>query len=60
MKWVCLAQAFIQSDPGGGGKVQRADSGCDGNVVGGPGVFVQDFFRKSFGFGSENKKQPVR
>jgi len=60
MKLLCQAQTFIQGNAGGSGKVQGAGIRCDGNVEGGIGVFVQDFFRKSFGFRSENEKQPDR
>ena len=53
VKGLCRAQAFIKSDAGGGGKVQRPGIGGDGNVIGGMGISLQNVFRQPFGFRSE-------
>ncbi len=49
MEGLCLAQAFIQSYTGGGGKVQRPGIGGDGNVIGDMGISLQNFLRQPFG-----------
>ena len=60
VKGLCLAQAFKQGDPCGGGKIQRPGGRGDRYMIGGIGISAEDIFRQAFGFGAEYQKQPLR